>query len=364
MKAIVCEMCGSQDLIKQDGYYVCQSCGTKYDPEEAKKLMVEVSGSVKVDNTEKLQNYYQLARRAAADNSVKDAAKYYDLIRQEDANSWEAQYYAVYFDILSDTKIGEILNASYLLQNTANTVLSMIEAQANPDDDNSRSEAARAVVAVANDTEHLFVTMFEAAKSNASKFSDTDEVLNSFFFDDTLKLCMAFNGAAKEVLKYSIIDFENIYPVYIEQLEKENEILADGWNFYAKNSKLANVDSRNIVVKMIDMNNEIIKKHDSTYSSPGLHAPKASSGGCYVATAVYGSYDCPQVWTLRRYRDDVLAETWYGRAFIRAYYAISPTMVKWFGDADWFRGITKPTLDRKVRKLNQNGVADTPYTDR
>src|SRR5699024_12626084 len=24
-----------------------------------------------------------------------------------------------------------------------------------------------------------------------------------------------------------------------------------------------------------------------------------SSGGCYVATAVYGSYDCPEVWTLR-----------------------------------------------------------------
>ncbi|NLX93020.1 MAG: hypothetical protein GXZ02_03995, partial [Clostridiales bacterium] len=40
------------------------------------------------------------------------------------------------------------------------------------------------------------------------------------------------------------------------------------------------------------------------------------TGGCYVATAVYGSYDCPQVWTLRRYRDYTLAETWYGRAFI------------------------------------------------
>ena len=32
------------------------------------------------------------------------------------------------------------------------------------------------------------------------------------------------------------------------------------------------------------------------------------TGGCYVATAVYGSYDCPQVWTLRRYRDDILAK--------------------------------------------------------
>ena len=33
------------------------------------------------------------------------------------------------------------------------------------------------------------------------------------------------------------------------------------------------------------------------------NAEAKSSGGCYVATAVYGSYDCPQVWTLRRYRD-------------------------------------------------------------
>ncbi len=28
--------------------------------------------------------------------------------------------------------------------------------------------------------------------------------------------------------------------------------------------------------------------------------------GCYIATCVYGSYDCPEVWTLRRFRDDVL----------------------------------------------------------
>ena len=37
--------------------------------------------------------------------------------------------------------------------------------------------------------------------------------------------------------------------------------------------------------------------------------PAGNSGGCYVATAVYGSYDCPEVWTLRRYRDYTLAAT-------------------------------------------------------
>lgn len=88
-----------------------------------------------------------------------------------------------------------------------------------------------------------------------------------------------------------------------------------------------------------------------------------SSGGCYVATAVYGSYDCPEVWTLRRFRDDTLAASWYGRSLIRIYYAVSPTLVRWFGHTAWFRRLWR-RLDELVKKLHQQGVADTPYRDR
>lgn len=97
---------------------------------------------------------------------------------------------------------------------------------------------------------------------------------------------------------------------------------------------------------------------------PGSDISVEAGGGCYVATAVYGSYDCPQVWTLRRYRDYTLAETWYGRAFIRTYYAISPTLVKWFGHTEWFKKMWKGRLDRMVATLNAEGVDDTPYEDR
>lgn len=90
----------------------------------------------------------------------------------------------------------------------------------------------------------------------------------------------------------------------------------------------------------------------------------SSGGGCYVATCVYGSYDCPQVWTLRRYRDNTLAKTWYGRAFIRTYYAISPTLVKWFGKTKWFKQMWQRKLDRMVNRLNCSGIPDTPYCDK
>ncbi|MBR5094564.1 MAG: TFIIB-type zinc finger domain-containing protein [Oscillospiraceae bacterium] len=89
-----------------------------------------------------------------------------------------------------------------------------------------------------------------------------------------------------------------------------------------------------------------------------------SSGGCYIATAVYGSYDCPEVWTLRRFRDGALAARWYGRAFVRLYYALSPTLVRLFGHSRWFRALWRPRLDRLVAKLRREGTPDGPYTDR
>lgn len=87
------------------------------------------------------------------------------------------------------------------------------------------------------------------------------------------------------------------------------------------------------------------------------------AGGCYVATAVYGSYNCPAVWTLRRYRDHQLARSWYGRTFIRTYYAISPTLVHWFGHRAWFQNFWRKRLDKLVAKLQRNGVESTPYED-
>lgn len=94
-----------------------------------------------------------------------------------------------------------------------------------------------------------------------------------------------------------------------------------------------------------------------------LKEQRKYGGGCYVATAVYGSYDCPQVWTLRRYRDDTLAKTWYGRAFIRTYYAVSPLFVKCFGQKQWFVKFWRSCLDRMVAKLQAKGLASTPYED-
>lgn len=48
--------------------------------------------------------------------------------------------------------------------------------------------------------------------------------------------------------------------------------------------------------------------------------------GCFIATAVYGSPDANEVVTLRRFRDDVLCKSAFGKYFIAAYYRVSPSI--------------------------------------
>lgn len=121
------------------------------------------------------------------------------------------------------------------------------------------------------------------------------------------------------------------------------------------------VDAKNYVDNFYAIDKTLPQNHIDLNT---VESPKKSSGGCYVATCVYGSYDCPEVWTLRRYRDETLAATWYGRAFIRTYYAVSPKLVKCFGHTKWFKSIFEKKLDRMVEKLNNKGVENTPYEDK
>lgn len=131
MKQLTCEMCGSTDLLKQDGVFVCQSCGTKYSVEEAKKMMeagtIDVSGStVKVDTSGELANLYQIARRAKDDANAENAAKYYDMILIKDPTSWEASFYIVYFKAWN-CKIAQIRSAAISVNNCEDSVLYLIK---------------------------------------------------------------------------------------------------------------------------------------------------------------------------------------------------------------------------------------------
>lgn len=57
---------------------------------------------------------------------------------------------------------------------------------------------------------------------------------------------------------------------------------------------------------------------------------KNNAGNCFVATAVYSSYDAPEVLILRKFRDQILFSSIIGRAFVSSYYLTSPPIARWF----------------------------------
>ena len=119
MKALTCEMCGSTNLIKQDGVYVCQSCGTKYSVEEAKKLMVDVPddkiSSVQINQSSEIQNFLSLAQSAIDSVNGAEAYSYANRaleIEPQNAQAWFLKMKAAGLTaILKDLKVLDVIQA-------------------------------------------------------------------------------------------------------------------------------------------------------------------------------------------------------------------------------------------------------------
>ncbi|MBO4464116.1 MAG: TFIIB-type zinc finger domain-containing protein [Prevotella sp.] len=346
MKALKCEMCGSTNLIKEGGVFVCQSCGTKYSVEEAKKMMVEgtvdVKGTVKVDTSDELKNLYEIARRAKDAENSDNAAKYYDMILVKDPGSWEANYYVVYFKSMG-CKIGEIWSAASDMANCQSSVVQLIK---DNETDETLQKAALTEISLRNTM--ISSMLFNAAKSH---YEGIDASIQHNFIQDYCN-----NASASAQIMYNFGD-----EVDAKFEGKYSDISIPSWKSGIDIHKeyVKYLQDKDGNINIINSYGDKIRKYDSSYANPNV-----DTSACYVATAVYGSYDCPEVWTLRRFRDFTLDGTWYGRLFIKTYYATSPTFVKYFGNVKLFKSQGKKLLDKWVARLNTKGYESTPYKDK
>ncbi|MHB1453886.1 MAG: CFI-box-CTERM domain-containing protein [Saccharofermentanales bacterium] len=366
MKPLTCEMCSSNDLIKQDSVYVCQNCGTKYSVEEAKKLMiegtVEITGTVKIDNSEMIEKYRSIMMQSFRDKNYSDATSYANKILEINTENIDGVFY-----------LG--LSRSYL--STESNVYNELPAI---------SGLKRAVNLLTSSSSSETVKCSKLIEYCSEMYNFAEYLNNKALAFIRVKYA---NSSARDVESEAKITIElrSYYAKSMYILYESSEVLND--------SIIEKSDARNLKIKILELlrnySDYVSKAHLgflgikfqppqgkqtedalqynsyavsilSKFSPSSLEPP--NSGSCYIASCVYGSYDCPQVWALRRYRDNTLAKTWYGRAFIHIYYAISPTLVKWFGDKKWFKDMWKSKLSRMVAKLKTEGVEDTPYEDR
>ena len=79
MRRIVCETCRSYDITKlDDNYYQCSDCRVKYTTEQAKKLLVEVSGIQGYDElVNNAETFYELGEYIKASKIFEDISDKY-----------------------------------------------------------------------------------------------------------------------------------------------------------------------------------------------------------------------------------------------------------------------------------------------
>lgn len=110
-----------------------------------------------------------------------------------------------------------------------------------------------------------------------------------------------------------------------------------------------------------------VKKLDkASREEPESQTPdKAESGGCFIATAAYGSELAPEVMILRRFRDEVLLNSRLGTALVKFYYFLSPPLAFLVSEHQFLRIVTRvvllePILLRlKVRREDTRRVQES-----
>ncbi len=454
MKRLTCEMCGSTDLIKQDGVFVCQTCGCKYSVEEAKKMMVEVVGAVKVENTASKESLLKRAQMLLLDKDYNEAERCVEQaldIDPENADAYlcklMARYRVTDIDSLKlypymrlDKDYAKFLRfATAEQKEKVQTMLQYIDStfffvnwgccessyfvygshsytrgtQIDPTDKIKKIARNGAVtkvdhienITISQGVKEIQLCAFSGCSSIVSvTIPDSVEEIGVCAFDGCTSLTnITIPNSVKKIEQEtfrgctSLSDF--IIPDSVKEIGKRAFAGCSSLKsiIIPKNVKIVGEDAffgctslTNITIlaeinrighwglgsslnsiTIPDSVTEIDRSLTASKTLTNINACKrikkmfvSQQRGCYVATAVYGSYDCPQVWTLRRFRDHTLAETWYGRAFIRTYYAVSPTLVKWFGHTEWFKKIWRGKLDCMVAKLQSEGIESTPYEDK
>ena len=84
---------------------------------------------------------------------------------------------------------------------------------------------------------------------------------------------------------------------------------------------------------------------------------------CFMATYIFGSYDCPELWILRRFRDKKLYIDRSLFPYIELYYKISPKLINLFNKSITMQAIYKSFLIRFIQILKSRNYDDTPYSD-
>lgn len=301
MKQIKCELCGSTDLVKDGGFFVCQYCGAKYSVEEARKMMIEgtvdIQGTVKIDNSSSVQNYLDNARRARQKEDWEEVEKYYNLVEQNDPKSIEAIFYSAF----AKAYLSLFENVSPKRAQIYNVFSNSISVIDDNYDVEKGEENQKLIQQFDSDLWKLY--------NKSDNYVKTTKIL-------VANAAISFIDSLKNI---TMIDDQLLYWKIIYEHER----------YIASNNA---VDSG--TRKKFSQEAAVIaaKIQERDPSSEIKNVPQTGNGGCYLTTACVEQRglpdDCDELTTLRLFRDGYMKAQPGGKEDILEYYEKAPRIVE------------------------------------
>jgi hypothetical protein len=178
--------------------------------------------------------------------------------------------------------------------------------------------------------------------------------------------------SSKDMAVSSIMDaLEDLRTQYIDS--SGDSLLTGGLDSYIYTEKFAAmaekyhfrkdrtfaIDDFNVIAEVkryLDMGQMVIvaawgkEERVDVYVQPQVSGSSKTGGGCFIATAAFGSQSAPEIVAFYSLRDQMLVRSKSGRKLIQLYYFWSPTLAEVIKKSRFLRALVRATL-RPISKL-------------
>ena len=200
--------------------------------------------------------------------------------------------------------------------------------------------------------EHFGLTSQEATSLSEAKFEELYRLLLSFY---ALVLTeFHIDGTNPE----TITDTEKVVgSYYIQKLRGDSSI--DSPDAPLRGMDLTDYRATVLVERIIGGRQHNVPQIRETllytaHKMLAISLEKVARGGCFIATAVYGSPFHSNVVLLRQLRDNHLLSTVWGRAFVHLYYRVGPKLARFVSTRRKLRTLIRTLLDAIVSAIRPN----------
>lgn len=336
---VQCTNCGGQiqlDNEKSEGF--CLYCGTKV-------ILKDVITNINISNMPNVANYIKIAYNAYVDRNYAESERYYNKVLEVDAENWKAIFYKGmsigWQSTLANVRLRDAISGAL------RAVIIAAQKEKKTVVDEFRLECAREI-------QNLATVFGNNADDHYNKYEKTKDSTNEYWSNldvsmEALDVALRFTSElddasvreAKKAILENIIELIKFKSVPRQIFVGRNNDLSKRYNWIGIND-----EARAVLLKNLDDYSQKLQNLDPDFKKPEI---PQKAPGCYIATAVYGSYDAYEVVVLRRFRDEFLMQSLLGRFFIKAYYKYGPIFAI---------AVKKtPSVSRNIRKLLDRFVA-------